>query len=1393
MGRGAIWRLTAVHELVMRRCSEVPISLVGHGGCTRQESASDGESAQGRCQFRFLHGASFGRIASSSMRAAAEIPLKSAQPPVGAWRARRLAGPGGGAARSLDGGEAGASLAAGEGALRYQILGPFEVRHGRTQVALGSAKQRALLAILLVRANELVPSDRLIEELWPEPPETAANTLQVYVGRLRKALEPERTPGAPAELLVTQTPGYMLRVEPDELDADRFERLLDQGRTAREAEDNDIAARRFHEALELWEGPALADFIYDPFAQAEIARLEELRLDAVEECIEADLALGKAGDLVGRLEGLVRDHPLRERLRGQLMLALYRSGRQADALEVYRETSRTLDEELGIAPSPPLQRLQTAILRHEPSLELSIEAAPAEPLGAPEPESPDAAAEAASEVRKTVTVLVARRPSPRGLDPEAIASEDDRLGAELERAVERYGGTVLSRSGNSGIAVFGVPRVHEDDPLWAASAALEIRDRATGGEGDSGSGPRFGIATGEVLASASDAGVSVVGEPLTAAADLAAAAVAGEILLDQETQGVVSASAKAEPVETESGRAWLLHDLAHERPAVGSFKAPLVGRGRELARLRRAFEDASRLGTLHLVRVLGQPGIGKSRLAQELASEVAERATVVVGRCVPYGEGITFWSLREIVGRLSAAGPPGQVLADGSEPRRLADGLMEAIGVAQTSSEREEIFWATRRLFEALARERPLLVFFEDLHWAEPTFLDLIEYLAERVRRAPVLLVCIARPELLEERPDWSRETQETSTLQLEPLPARDCEALIAELAGGLGRSAKSRVLETAEGNPLFIEQLVAMLREGGGEEAELPVPPTIAALLSARLDRLGPGERAVITRAAVVGKEFSARAVLDLLPDDARPFAVRHTETRVSKELIGRARSTRDGESYQFRHILIQQAAYRAIPKRIRAELHERFATTLDHPTPGDAIAGKTEIVGYHLEQAFRLRAELGSVGDHELDLAQRARDHLASAGRGAFQRGDMPATVNLLGRAASLPTKDDATGFPAQAELGYALFETGEADKASTVLAEGRARARAAGDRHQEWLLAATRARVALSTDPEGIDLDAIGADTETAIEVLAELGDEAGLARAWMVHSDLLWSKWQLRETSEAATRAAEHARRTGNRREVGWALGQIALCAIHGPVPVAEGLRWLERLIRAEPENRTLDANLSGFITVLEAMSGRFAEARRHIEKTRALARDLGLRWQAAVQELLSGYIELMAGDPAAAERYMRKAERSFREMGEGWFLSTVAVDLPRAVYEQGRYDDAFALLDAVEDVPAPTDREWQIKRTGVPARLLARRGQLEEAEELARQGVALAASSEFVVLHADVLLDLAEVLWLAGRGEDAAMTAAEAVSLYERKGDVASARSARSLAYSGQRREMSRDR
>ena len=476
----------------------------------------------------------------------------------------------------------------------------------------------------------------------------------------------------------------MLRVEPDELDADRFERLLREGSAARETSDPEAAARTLREALELWRGPALADFAYDPFAQAEIARLEELRLDAVEERVEADLALGRSADLVAELEALIKDNPLREGLRGQLMLALYRSGRQADALEVYRQTREILDEELGLAPSPPLQRLQEAILRQEPALEVSIE-------------PPAEVAPPALESRKTVTVLVASRSAAEGTDPEAIRVADARYLNEATGAIERHGGSVQNVLGDRVLAVFGVPLVHEDDALRAVRAAVELP------------GGQVGIATGEVVAGESDSsGSSLAGAPVARAAELADAAPAGEVLLAEQTYRLLGEAARAQPAGNGADPAWRLLELVPRPPPLSRPpEVPIVGRSDELAVLRAALDRAARERTVNLFTILGAAGIGKTRLAEEFASRVASEASVLAGRCVPYGEGITFWPMREIVAGLTAADSLSHLLAGEDDAELVAERVTEATGGVDATTSVEEIFWAFRRLLETVARERP--------------------------------------------------------------------------------------------------------------------------------------------------------------------------------------------------------------------------------------------------------------------------------------------------------------------------------------------------------------------------------------------------------------------------------------------------------------------------------------------------------------------------------------------------------------------------------------------------------------------------------------------------------------------------------------------------------------
>jgi DNA-binding SARP family transcriptional activator len=1247
--------------------------------------------------------------------------------------------------------------------MQFQILGPLEVRRQGSPVAVGAAKQRALLAILLVHANELVSSDRLIDELWPQPPETAANTLQVYVGKLRKALEPGRTRGAPAEVLITRAPGYMLRVEAGQLDAERFESLLADGSRAREAGESPAAAELLRDALELWRGDALADFSYEPFAQAEIARLEELRLSALEERIEADLALGRHAALVGELEGLVREHPLRERLRAQLMLALYRAGRQADALEVYRDGRSWLAEELGIDPAPELQRLEGAILRQEAELEPPGEVAA-------EPTAPAEVATPSPETRKTVTVLVAARPAREGVDPEALRTLDEGYLDAARRAIERHGGSVESVLGDRVMAVFGIPRVHEDDALRAARAAMELP------------GGQAGLATGEVVTGESgSAGSSLAGEPLARAGELADAAPAEGILLADATHMLLGEAARVEPAADGVQPAWRLLEVVPRPPPLSRPpEIPLVGRDGELAQLAGAFERTAHDPTVHLFTILGAAGIGKTRLAEEFAATVAGEATVLAGRCVPYGEGITFWPLREIVERLTAAQPLARLLAGEEDAELVAARLTEAIGRTEASSSVEEIFWAFRRLLETISRDRPVVVVFEDVHWAEPTLLDLIEYVAERVRGAPILLLCLARLELLEGRPGWGGGKRSARSLFLERLSEAESEQLIDTLAASLPAATRAQVQETAEGNPLFLEQILAMLAEGQTPEGEVPIPPTIQAVLAARLDRLGPGERAVIERAAVVGKEFPEAAVAELVPDDACAFTSRHMEALVGKELLNPVHSPRpDQESFRFRHVLIQQATYRAIPKRLRARLHERVADWLERSV-GEGTAEYAETAGYHLEQTYRYRAELGPVGDEDRELARRAAELLASAGRRAFGRGDMPAAVNLLERSRSLLPTDDRARLELLPDLGFAMFEVGQLDRADSVLTEAIERGRAGGNQAVEWNATVKRAHARMYTDPEGMDPARLLHDATAAADVLGQLGDDLGLARAWSLVCEAHWPGGRMDEAAKAAHRAAEHARRAGSRRDESWGFGAHAFALLHGPVPAAEAADRTQQLLREAQGNLVLEANLAGFLAAHEAMGGRFEDAREHIAESCERLNDLGLKWQVGVQELLSGHIELFARDPSAAERHMRAARDSFIAIGDRWFLATVSVDLPRPVFELGRYEEAASLVDAIDDVPVSADREWQLKRRCMRARLLAREGRTETAEDLAREGVAIAAETDQLWFHADALIDLAEVLRMAGRPEDAAGAAEQALRLFERKGIVPSAARARAL-------------
>ena len=1261
--------------------------------------------------------------------------------------------------------------------MEFRILGALEVSDAGRPVSLGAQKQRSVLAVLLLHADELVTSERLLEDVWSDgPPPTARTALQGYVSRLRKALGPD--------LIRTHDAGYVLELGSQGLDARHFERLLAESRAARAEGDAAKAAATLAEALGLWRGPALADFAYEPFAQAEIARLEGLRLAAAEERIDAELALGQGAELVGEIEALVADHPFRERPRGLLMLALYRAGRQADALAAYQDARELLVEELGIEPGPELQRLEGAILRQEPELE----ARAPEPAAAAQP-PPE------REVRKAVTVAAlevrtVEGPAP-GLDPEAVGRLREHVTERVAVAAGRHGGVVAGGSGKSTVVVFGIPTLHEDDALRALRTAVDLRDVLP----DLGEelGARFGIRvafragldTAEVLAGGEAGAAQLLGAEIVGrAAGLAAQAAPGDIVLTEATRRLVADAVRLEPFGPEGGEGWRLVEVVPGAEAVARrLDAPFVGRRGELERLTDAFGRAGQERTTHLVSVFGVAGIGKSRLARELRSRVEAEATVLTGRCLPYGEGITFWPLRELV--QEAAGDVTieslRALLTGEDDGPLvADRLAVALGLPGAGSAGEdEIFWAVRRLLGTLARERPLLVVLEDLHWAEPTFLDLVEYLADS-RGHPILLVCLARPELLEERPQWAGGKVNAASLLLDPLGPDESEALIESLLGGLVLPEATRlgIARTAEGNPLFLEQLLALVAEGIDPAGEPVIPPTIEALLAARLDRLGPAEQAVVERASLVGRMFGTDALAELLPDEAGAFVSTHLEALVRKELV-RPVHAPGGASFRLGHVLIQQAAYRRIPKQQRAEMHEAFAGWVVR-TAGERIGELEEIAGYHLERAFRYHEELGAVDEDARALAGEAARRLGASGLRARSREDVPAAAALLARAVDLLPRRDGARLELLPPLGQALREAGDLVRADEVLLEAVECGAAAGERRIVLLAELELGLVRMHRDPayEAEEAEEVVA---RAIAVFEELGDHAGLATAWDLAGHARFNRGRAVLAEEAWSSAVAHARAAGDRSREVECLVFLAFCELVGPTPVAAALEHVDEIARQAEGSPVVEATVLITGALLEAMRGGFDLARDRIARGRAILEELGHGLRAAMAPASQlGRVEFLAGDPVAAEAALRPGYESLDSMGETAFLSTLAVDLADSVYEQGRLEEAERLTEQSEEAAAGDDVASQIGWRRVRAKVVASRGDAGEGERLARGALTLARETDYLELQGMALTGLAEVLDRAGRPDEAAAAAEEAALIFERKGAVVSAVRAREL-------------
>lgn len=977
-----------------------------------------------------------------------------------------------------------------------------------------------------------------------------------------------------------------------------------------------------------------------------------------------------------------------------------------------------------------------------------------------------------SPVRKIVTVLFCDLVGSTSLgdraDPEFLRELMGRYHTQARTILERHGGRVEKFVGDAAMGVFGIPRAHEDDALRAVRAAHEIREAVR----SLGLRVRIGVNTGEVVAGPGE--TLVTGDAVNVAARLEQTANQGEILLGEGTHVLVREAIRDEQLEplalkgkAAPVQAYRLLELHPDIPAfTRPIGTPFVGRDGELATLERTLARAIGERSPQLATIVGPPGIGKSRLALELIQR--SQARVLVGRCLSYGDGITYWPLAEVISQL---GDPRSALGDDDDAELAASRIASALGTAGIATSPEEIAWGFRKLFEALARQQPLIVVLDDIHWAEPTLLDLIEYVSAFAQNASLFLFCVARPDLFELRPAWAMPRQNATLVTLGPLAEEDTETLVDQLRD-VSDETKARIVEAAEGNPLFLEQLLAMQAESG--DGELAIPPTIQALLAARIDRLEPEERAVIERASIEGRMFHRGSVADLLPEPARAGVGGHLMTLVRKELIRPDRATLPGDDgFRFGHVLIRDAAYDSIPKRLRAELHERFADWLESRLGGDA---PDEIVGYHVEQACRYLLELGSEDEHSQTLALRAGRLLAEAGRRAHARGDAAATRSLLERASSLVPEGDPELPSLLALLGGAIFDTGNAQDAIDLLRRAQSAALGAGLRTVELRARMEELRVLIFADTKGQETAAVLAEAKAAIAELEPLDDYESLAAAWKVVMDVGFMRSDNALVDEGSRNLLDCARRAGIRREEVWAVRGLAAALAYGPTPVEEAIGRAEQRLAEFPQERAGEDH----VALLYAFAGRHRDAEEAIERSRRHLFELGQEIDHAGLSMNVAWIALLAGQPERAERELRAGALLLEGAGEHALLSTVAAVLAEVLYRLGRHEEAQEWTQRSERATSPEDITSQALWRSTRAKVLAKRGEHEEALRLSAEAVAWARRSDALPMIGDCLSGRAEVMRLLDRPDEARPLLQEALDVYRRKGVVPSIEQTRAL-------------
>jgi len=932
------------------------------------------------------------------------------------------------------------------------------------------------------------------------------------------------------------------------------------------------------------------------------------------------------------------------------------------------------------------------------------------------------------------------------LDPEVLRGVMSHYFREIRATIERHGGTVEKFIGDAVMAVFGIPRLEEDDALRAVRAAAEIRERLPAIADEVGVALRFrtGVNTGPVLSGGGES--LATGDAVNVAARLEQAAAPGEIVLGQETYELVRDAVEVEPLEplalkgkSEPVSAYRLLGVDPVAPGVARhLDAPLVGRERELQLLEQAWERVVRERGCHLLTLLGVAGAGKSRLLAELFAKLGENATLLRGRCLHYGEGITFWPLVEAL----------MLVGERAAPllKRLEEG-----GAATP----EELFWEIRRLLEELASEQPVILHIDDLQWAEAMMLDLLDHVVDLSRGAPILVLCTARLELLEERSAWGGGKLNATTVLLEPLDRGASEQLLDHLGHDLDAATRARVIEASEGNPLFLEEMVALARDRG----HVAVPSTIQALLVARLERLASPEREVLERGAVEGQVFHRLAVRELVGGDVISTVERPLAGLIRKELIRPHPSAlTDDEAYRFRHLLIRDAAYEGLPKATRAELHERFARWLEHA--GSKLAELDEIVGWHFEQAVHYEHELGRAINGA--VAERAAEHLLTAGQRAHDRGDGRAARNLLERAHAVAPDSSAIRARIGVDLAEQLLDAGELELSDELLRE------AEGHPDLAALAEVTRFEWLVRVRPQDATRT-IESRLPRILEEFGRSGNDLGLARAHMAAFLVHWLASRATPAGEQAALAAEHARRAGKEgmraRALGWYCAALNF-SDQNTATVAVELDAIE----AEGGGAYLAAWLDLTRGELEELDGKFEEGEQLIQRVIDAMTVMGLDTVAGAAHQVLARVQMIAGRLECARETAESGDQILSAIGERSFRSTSQAQLAEIKQQLGDRDGALEAIELAESLGAPEDVVNYAITNAVRSRIGLADGHPEDALRFAKAALHYADQTDFYLFRGEARTTLARALAACDQHDEAEQHAQAALDLYRAKGD-----------------------